>query len=104
MKLVYSYISKPTIPTRCDLYIMRKEGLCYNIVMAGYIPKVNKKFGVEITMFCMGVTLPHKYNINSKFSLVIFENHIYVIEVCIRECNMKPRGNYIYNHTKIYSR
>ena len=79
---------------------MRNGGVYYNLVLAGYIPKINKKFGVEISGLCINDKDYQKYASNEKFSIIKYKKRTYLIEACLHNCTEPPKQHhsFYYRH------
>jgi hypothetical protein len=100
MKLIYSYLSLPKKDKYGTIYTMRNGGVYYNLVLAGYIPKINKKFGVEISGLCINDKDYQKYASNEKFSIIKYKKRTYLIEACLHNCTKPPKQHhsFYYRH------
>lgn len=101
--MIYSHVSLPKKYKRRHIYTMRNGGcVFYNMVLSGYIPKLNKKFGIEISGIGLSKDDISKY-MNDKYTIVQCKNKYYIIEISMRDTNEKPiqRYNFYYKHFDI---
>jgi hypothetical protein len=103
-EMVYSHVSLPKKYKRRRIYTMRNGGcIFYNMVLSGYIPELNKKFGIEISGIGLSKEDISNYAKNKKYTIIQCYNKYYVIEISIRDTNEKPRQryNFYYKHFDI---
>ena len=102
--MIYSHVSLPKKYKRAKIYTMRNGGgIFYNMILSGYIPELNKKFGAEISGIGLSQDAMSKYMNNEKYTVVEHHGKYYVIELSIRDTKDQPvkRYNFYYKHFDI---
>jgi hypothetical protein len=94
--LIYSYISLPKYSLHGEIYTMRKGGVFYNVVLAGYVPRFSKGFGVEISKIARNSG--NLYKNNDKYSLIYHNDDIYLVETNIYNTSLKKKNYYYFNY------